>query len=103
MSKYEQKDNSGALFKNDKKESEKQPDYRGECVVNGKELAVSAWIKTSAKGTKYMSLSFSEPYKKAVKVAGDDDSRSRNRWAEESPRANVSSSPYDDDQDIPFN
>lgn len=28
-----QKDNSGALFKNAKKETEKHPDYRGKCFI----------------------------------------------------------------------
>jgi len=54
----ERKNNSGALFKNDRKETEKQPDYKGNGIVNGVPMWVSAWIKESAKGTKYMSLSF---------------------------------------------
>ena len=49
-------DNSGALFKNDRKEKETHPDYTGTLTVNGEELWVSAWIKSGQKG-KFMSLS----------------------------------------------
>jgi hypothetical protein len=51
--------NSGALFKNDKKESEKHPDYRGSINVDGVDYWISAWLKTSQQGTKFMSLSVS--------------------------------------------
>lgn len=57
MSNYEPKDGSGALFKNNDKQSENQPDYRGSIVIKGQEYWLSSWLKTSAKGTKYMSLS----------------------------------------------
>jgi hypothetical protein len=58
---------SGVLFKNDKKEpGSKQPDYTGNCTVNGVELQLGAWIKESGPnsrnpGRKFMSLSFSPP------------------------------------------
>ena len=48
----------GVLFKNDRKESENHPDYKGSCEINGAEFWLSAWIKTGEKG-KFMSLSFS--------------------------------------------
>jgi len=51
--------NSGALFRNDKK-SEKHPDYRGDINVNGVDYWISAWLKTSKKGTKFMSLAVTE-------------------------------------------
>jgi len=51
----QQRDNSGVLFKNDRKEAENHPDYRGEINVGGKTFWLSAWIKTGAKG-KFMSL-----------------------------------------------
>jgi len=48
--------NSGALFKNDKKETDKHPDYRGQINVGGIDYWLSAWLKTSKNGQKYMSL-----------------------------------------------
>ena len=66
--------NSGALFKNDKKQSDKHPDYRGQVNVNGTEFWLSAWIKSSKAGAKYMSLSVQpkEGSAPATKPAGND-------------------------------
>lgn len=55
MSGYEQKDGNGALFKNDRKESDNHPDYKGDCKVGGVDYWISAWIKEGKKG-KFMSL-----------------------------------------------
>lgn len=57
---YEQRDNSGSLFKNDRKETSNHPDYTGKCMVNGKMMRMAAWMKESGSGTKYMSFAFSE-------------------------------------------
>jgi hypothetical protein len=53
---YEQRDGQGSLFKNDDKASEKHPDYKGDCTLNGQKYWISAWIKTGKNG-KFMSLS----------------------------------------------
>jgi uncharacterized protein (DUF736 family) len=58
------KNNSGVLFKNSKKTSDKSPDYTGTVNVNGKEMQISLWFKESQKGTKYFSAAFQEPFKK---------------------------------------
>ena len=67
------KDNSGALFKEEKK-TEKHPDYKGSCLVNGEQMYIAAWINESQNGKKYMSLSFTAPstegkYKKETSTA----------------------------------
>ena len=49
-------DNSGALFRNDRKEKDTQPDYTGECRIEGVEYRLSAWLNESKNGKKYMGL-----------------------------------------------
>jgi uncharacterized protein (DUF736 family) len=66
---YEQRDNSGSLFKNDKKEKDNHPDYKGLCMVGGVEMWMSSWLKTGANGTKFMSFSFQPKEQQAAKPA----------------------------------
>lgn len=51
------RDNIGALHKNDEKKSERSPDYGGKCVIGGVEYRVSGWIKDGRSG-KFLSLAF---------------------------------------------
>jgi uncharacterized protein (DUF736 family) len=56
---YEIRPNTGSLFKNDKKEADTHPDYKGSGLIEGVgEVWLDAWINTSNSGTKYMSLKF---------------------------------------------
>lgn len=84
MSDYDN-DLRGALFKNDKKESEKHPDYKGQCEVDGVEYWISAWLKKSKAGQTFMSLSFEA---KDAKPKAKQRPKSRHQ--------------DDDDSDIPF-
>ena len=67
----EQKDNSGVLFTNRKKETEKHPHYTGNATIGGVVYWVSSWVNTSDKGTKYMSLAFTA--KEKTEMPDDDD------------------------------
>jgi hypothetical protein len=58
MMAYEQKPNTGSLFKNDRKESDTHADYKGSALINGVEHWLDAWINESSSGAKYMSLKF---------------------------------------------
>lgn len=54
--------NSGAIFKNDKKTSDKAPDYKGKINVDGVDKAIALWMRESASGVKYFSVKIEEPY-----------------------------------------
>lgn len=54
---YEQRDNSGILFKNNRKEDPKHADYRGNATIDGVEYWMNAWLKDGKNG-KFMSFSF---------------------------------------------
>lgn len=54
---YEHKPGQFTLFKNDRKEKDSHPDYKGQGIApDGSPVWVSAWIKEGAKG-KFMSCS----------------------------------------------
>jgi uncharacterized protein (DUF736 family) len=48
----------GVLFKNERKEKDTHPDYKGSAEVGGVEYWLSSWIKVGKGGAKFMSLSF---------------------------------------------
>lgn len=53
--------NSGALFDNSNKTSEKAPDYSGVANVAGKEYRVAGWINVPKEGgSQYLSLKFTD-------------------------------------------
>ncbi len=59
-----EKQNKGAIFKNENKTNEKHPDYRGKINWGGTEIEVSMWVNKSKEGKSYFSVSLQEPYKK---------------------------------------
>lgn len=57
--------NSGAIFKNENKTADNQPDYRGKINVDGVEKQISLWVRKSKDGSKtFFSAKISEPYNK---------------------------------------
>lgn len=55
---YERRNGDGVLFKNDRKQQDNQPDYTGNCLINGVEMDIGAWVKTAREsGKKFFSLS----------------------------------------------
>lgn len=54
---YEQRDNQGSLFKNDKKAEPNHADYTGSIMVGGVEYWLNGWVKETKDGKKYFSLS----------------------------------------------
>lgn len=90
--KFELKPNTGSLFKNNYKQEDKHPDYKGEVFIEGIGLKeISAWIRPMRDGKgKWMSLTISEPWKKENKFANKPRQ-------EQAPAAD-----FDDDELPPF-
>lgn len=91
---YEQRELSGAMFKNKRKTTDKHPDYTGTVLINGVTYWMSGWINTpknNPNGDKYMSvqLSVQEKQNSAADNTASQPSRQK--------------STFDDfDDDIPF-
>lgn len=58
---YEMKELSGALFNNDNKEREAQPDFTGNVKIGGKVWRLAGWNTESRAGTPYISLKVTDP------------------------------------------
>ena len=55
---YQHKENTGSLFKNDKREKETHAHARGSALIDGVEYYIDAWTNESNDGSKYQSLKF---------------------------------------------
>lgn len=51
----------GILFFEKTKKSEKAPDWRGRCCVNGQQLELAAWERKASNGNTFLSLRFQLP------------------------------------------
>lgn len=69
---YEQKDNSGSLFKNDDmREGKQDPTHKGSARIGGVDYWISAWVNESKKdGRKYFGLKF-KPKQPATEPASE--------------------------------
>jgi len=83
---FQHKENSGSLFKNEKKVSDTHPDLTGEIMVGGKLHFLSAWRKEGKKGPYYSVSIGKEKLPMGFKAAGSD----------ELPKNTI------DDSDLPF-
>jgi hypothetical protein len=51
------RDMSGALFNNDRKRNDNEPDMRGNCMIQGAEYELAAWWNESQRdGSQYLSV-----------------------------------------------
>lgn len=86
MPKFEQRPNTGALFKNEKREKDTHPHATGSALIGGVEYWVSAWTKEGKNG-KFQSLAFTP---KVEKDAAGTTQYNAGRLSEK------------DDGDVPF-
>lgn len=77
MADFQQFPNSGSLFRNERKTTEKHPDYNGSINVDGVEYWISGWAKTAKTGKKFLSLAINAKQPKepgqALPPFEDDD------------------------------
>lgn len=64
MAKQFDNTNTGAFFKNDKKKTDKHPDYTGSLNVEGTEYWLSVWNKQAKDGRSYCSVAITEKDKR---------------------------------------
>jgi hypothetical protein len=85
---FEPRDNTGSIFKNDRKEKDTHPDGQGSAMIDGVEYWVSSWNKKDKNGNPWRSLAFKKKEENGRKQAGQlEEKRPARR---------------DDDGDIPF-
>lgn len=86
---YEPKPGSFSLFKNDRREKDAHPEYKGDGVLpDGTPAWISAWVKETRDGKKFFSIS----------VKPKDDAASFRRDAE----TTLAGRPADDPFETPF-
>lgn len=83
MEKRDFKENTGVLFKNEKRKTENHPGYTGHINVNGQEYWLSAWVKEGKSG-KYFGLALSP------------------KEQQEKPSERSKATNFDDADDLPF-
>ena len=54
---YEKRDNSGSMFKNNRKRQDSDANLTGSIMVGGQEYWINGWTKTKDDGEKWISLS----------------------------------------------
>jgi hypothetical protein len=62
---FEQKDNSGSVWVNDRKEQDTHPDRAGSAKIGGVDYWVNGWLRKTSDGKPYLSLSFKPKQDKA--------------------------------------
>lgn len=91
---YEQKDMSGSLFINGRKDKDAHPDRTGTALIDGVEYWVSGWVKKKQDGSPWMSLAFKR--KEPKQNAAQESRRPQRR---DDP---ITSGPQDMNDEIPF-
>jgi len=88
--------NRGAIWKNDRKEAENHPDFKGELDVGGRKYWVSAWKRREDASPKAPVLSFS------IKLKDDQPEQSISQRAQAAMKRPAGASNRDLDDEIPF-
>lgn len=90
---YEQKDNTGSVFKNERKEKDTHPDRTGSATIGGVAYWVNGWVKQDKNGNQYLSLAFKP--KETPRTAGRVDHQNERPKPRQSTRDELQ-------DDVPF-
>lgn len=90
---WELRDNSGSLFKNERRQREEHPHMTGTCMIEGKVYYISAWTKEGEKG-RFQSLAF--------RPKDEDGAAPSSRQTGRSTARRNAPADYSEDDDIPF-
>lgn len=104
MSTNYQKNNKGTFFLNEKTKPS-QPDFAGNCIVDGVEKRIAIWKNKNSNGIEFYSITFSEPFKNQNQT--QDQKQQSPTTPSNSPSVNNNDvndigTILSDDLDIPF-
>jgi hypothetical protein len=94
MAEFQQRNNSGILFKNNRKKQDNHPDYQGDATIGGKKYKMSAWLKQGARG-KFTSFSFTAK-------DSNESLPSRETQSQPEPQSEPQQEPAGPEENIPF-
>jgi hypothetical protein len=95
---YEQRDNSGSIFLNERKEKDTHPDRTGTAMIDGVMYYVSGWLKQGSKG-QFLSLAFKRKEEQQPREQRTAPATHRAVQKRNDP---ISTGRFDDDGEIPF-
>lgn len=61
MSNYEPQDGDTSIFRNEKKTTDKHPDYTGYVWINGEKRRLAYWLRQGKNGQQFLSGKLSNP------------------------------------------
>jgi hypothetical protein len=103
---FEVRDNTGTLGINNRKETEKHPDYSGSVRIEGKDYWISGWKKIKqADGSSFLSLAFKPKDGTSARPGQSEAKAVKDAFGlDEVPKATVRGGGFADLSDeVPFN
>lgn len=93
------RDNSGTLGTNRRKEKDSHPSHNGQATIGGVEYWISGWVKDGRDGSRFFSLAFKP--KQASEHQGAPANPPARYSAPTQPKREAQAS-FDDGDEIPF-